>query len=416
MNNGTSVGPVEPKQRLEAVDMVRGFALFGVMLVNMFNFGAGSSIWTDPIDQAGFSVMRFFFETKSWRLFSFLFGFGFALQMLRADVRQAKFLPTYIRRLAILFVIGMVHTLFYNGDILMYYAELGLVLVLFRKEPSRALLVIAAALMLVFPVERVISSTLEGPPADVPSASVRLENAQKEIEERRRIHSYAVGTVRDVMAKNAEELPSVIFTDADEIVGAESALAFFPMFLLGLYAGRQRFFHDVPQHIDFIRKVFYWGLTLGVLGMSAERLLNITAGYEVFRDQRASVLPQLVGDLVFVIGSTALALGYAATIVLAAQHARWRRFVKPLAAVGRMALTIYLVQTLMFTTLFYGYGFGQVFMIGPAAVLAYAVVFFAIQILVANWWLKYFRFGPMEWLWRSLTYLKVHPIRIQQKN
>ncbi len=416
MNNGTSVGPVEPKQRLEAVDMVRGFALFGVMLVNMFNFGAGSSIWTDPIDQAGFSVMRFFFETKSWRLFSFLFGFGFALQMLRADVRQAKFLPTYIRRLAILFVIGMVHTLFYNGDILMYYAELGLVLVLFRKEPSRALLVIAAALMLVFPVERVISSTLEGPPADVPSASVRLENAQKEIEERRRIHSYAVGTVRDVMAKNAEGLPSVIFTDADEIVGAESALAFFPMFLLGLYAGRQRFFHDVPQHIDFIRKVFYWGLTLGVLGMSAERLLNITAGYEVFRDQRASVLPQLVGDLVFVIGSTALALGYAATIVLAAQHARWRRFVKPLAAVGRMALTIYLVQTLMFTTLFYGYGFGQVFMIGPAAVLAYAVVFFAIQILVANWWLKYFRFGPMEWLWRSLTYLKVQPIRIQQKN
>ena len=416
MNNGASVGPVEPKQRLEAVDMVRGFALFGVMLVNMFNFGAGSSIWTDPIDQAGFSVMRFFFETKSWRLFSFLFGFGFALQMLRADVRQAKFLPTYIRRLAILFVIGMVHTLFYNGDILMYYAELGLVLVLFRKEPSRALLVIAAALMLVFPVERVISSTLEGPPADVPSASVRLENAQKEIEERRRIHSYAVGTVRDVMAKNAEGLPSVIFTDADEIVGAESALAFFPMFLLGLYAGRQRFFHDVPQHIDFIRKVFYWGLTLGVLGMSAERLLNITAGYEVFRDQRASVLPQLVGDLVFVIGSTALALGYAATIVLAAQHARWRRFVKPLAAVGRMALTIYLVQTLMFTTLFYGYGFGQVFMIGPAAVLAYAVVFFAIQILVANWWLKYFRFGPMEWLWRSLTYLKVQPIRIQQKN
>lgn len=416
MNNGASVGPVEPKDRLEAVDMVRGFALFGVMLVNMFNFGAGSSIWTDPIDQAGFSVTRFFFETKSWRLFSFLFGFGFALQMLRADVRQANFLPTYVRRLAILFVIGMVHTLFYRHDILMYYAELGLVLVLFRKVPSRALLVIAVALMLAFPIERVVISTLEGPPADVPSAEVRLENAQKDIEEQRRTHPYAVGTVRDVMAENAQGILPVIFMDVESLVGAESALAFFAMFLLGLYAGRQRFFHDVPQHIDFIRKVFYWGLALGVLGMSVERLLNITAGYEVYRDQRAAVLPQLVGDLVFVIGSTALALGYAATIVLAAQHARWQRFVQPLAAVGRMALTIYLVQTLMFTTLFYGYGFGQVFMIGPAAVLAYAVVFFVIQILVANWWLKYFRFGPMEWLWRSLTYLKVQPIRIQQKN
>ena len=86
----------------------------------------------------------------------------------------------------------------------------------------------------------------------------------------------------------------------------------------------------------------------------------------------------------------------------------------PLAAVGRMALTIYLLQSLMFTTLFYGYGFGQVYMIGPAAVLTYAIVFFAIQIIIANWWLTHFRFGPMEWLWRSLTYMKVQPLSIRQ--
>ncbi len=186
------------------------------------------------------------------------------------------------------------------------------------------------------------------------------------------------------------------------------------MFLLGLYAGRRRFFHDIPRHIDFIRKVFYWGLTLGVLGLSAERLLSVTADYVLFDEQRATIWPQLAGDLAFVVGSTALALGYAAIIVLAAQHPRWRRIVMPLAAVGRMALTIYLLQSLMFTTLFYGYGFGQVFMIGPAAVFAYAIVFFAIQIVIANWWLTYFRFGPMEWLWRSLTYLKVQPISIRQ--
>ena len=201
MNSSALTGPIDPQKRLVAVDMVRGFALFGVMLVNMFNFGASSGIWTDPVDVAGYSVMRFVFETKSWRLFSFMFGFGFALQMFRADERQAKFLPIYFRRLAILFCIGVVHALFYDGDILMYYAELGLILLLFRKMPANRLLVIAAALLLAFPVERLITSTLVDPPADVAMAEVRLENAHKRIEEARQTHPYAVGTVRDVMIK-----------------------------------------------------------------------------------------------------------------------------------------------------------------------------------------------------------------------
>ena len=193
--------------------MVRGFALFGVMLVNMFNFGATSIIWTDSIDVAASSVMRFFFETKSWRLFSFLFGFGFALQMLRGDALQVNFLPTYLRRLAILFCIGMLHALFYDGDILMYYAELGLILILFRNVRANALLVVAAALLMAFPVERAITSLLAGPPADVPSTEVRLEDAQKRMDERIQTHPYAVGTVREVMAENAQGIPPNPFTD-----------------------------------------------------------------------------------------------------------------------------------------------------------------------------------------------------------
>ncbi len=85
--------------------------------------------------------------------------------------------------------------------------------------------------------------------------------------------------------------------------------------------------------------------------------------------------------------------------------------VEPLAAVGRMALSIYLIQTLMFSTLFYSYGFGQVGRIGPAAVLSYALVFFAVQVLAANWWLNRFRYGPAEWLWRSLTYRQAQPMQ-----
>jgi uncharacterized protein len=145
-------GPTDPGKRIVAIDMVRGFALFGVLLVNMYNFGATSLVWTAPIDQAAFSVMRFFFETKSWRLFSFLFGLGFALQLIRAEARGRRFWPTYFRRLAILFAIGMVHALFYDGDILMYYAMLGALLAAFQKVSPRWLLGLAIVLLAVFPV------------------------------------------------------------------------------------------------------------------------------------------------------------------------------------------------------------------------------------------------------------------------
>jgi uncharacterized protein len=111
--------PVEPSARMVHVDVVRGFALFGVLLVNMFNFGAWSPAWSAPLDTAVQGITRFCFETKSWRLFSFLFGLGFAIQLLRSEERGASFLPTYGRRLLVLFGFGAANALLYSGDILM---------------------------------------------------------------------------------------------------------------------------------------------------------------------------------------------------------------------------------------------------------------------------------------------------------
>jgi uncharacterized protein len=142
--------------------------------------------------------------------------------------------------------------------------------------------------------------------------------------------------------------------------------------------------------------------------MAAEQVLAATAGYAVFRPQQVGPGVQLTGDLLFAFGTTALALGYAATLVLAAQTPRGRAALAPLAGVGRLALTVYLTQTLIFITLFYGYGFGQTFRLGPIAVTTWAVVIFAVQIVACQWWLRRFRFGPMEWLWRSLTYLNLN--------
>ncbi len=300
--------------------MVRGFAVFGVILVNMFNFGAYSIIWNEPADEIAFSVMRFFFETKSWRLFSFLFGFGFALLLIRAEERGSKFAPVYLRRLAILFLIGAGQVLIYAGEILMLYAELGLVLVLFRKVPPKHLLILSVCLMAVFPIGRAATSLLE-PTQTVLTTnySVRLEEATAEIEERRRTHVYAVGSVREVMADNA-----FLMNPFARPLGPESSLAMFAMFLLGLYVGRRRIFHDIPKHIQLIRRVFWWGFPIGLISMGVERILSATTGYAVFREQQATVVPQLFGDVLFTYGSTLLALGYAVGITLMAQHHRWR--------------------------------------------------------------------------------------------
>jgi uncharacterized protein len=404
------IRPIDPGQRLEAVDMVRGFALFGVLLVNMYNFGAYSMIWTAPIDQLASSVMRFFFETKSWRLFSMLFGFGFSLQLLRAEQRGVRFLPVYLRRLTILFIMGMGNALLGNLDILMFYAELGLILVAFRKLPPRVLLVLAIVLLMVFPVGRAISTPTRGPEIEASTPELDLEKALEKIEENRRTHPHSVGSIREVWAVNADSIPT---NPADYPLDAESSFAYFAMFLLGLYVGRRRIFHDIQKHRVLIQRVCGWGLGFGVFAMTCERILNLTTGYTVFDEQRATVLAQFAGDLLFAFGSTALSLGYAAAIILLSQSERWRRIISPLSAVGRLALTVYLTQTLMFTTLFYGYGFGQVFRIGPTAVTAYAVLFFTIQVATCAWWVRHFRFGPMEWLWRSLTYRKLQPMRVR---
>ncbi|MHC4422307.1 MAG: DUF418 domain-containing protein [Planctomycetota bacterium] len=400
-------GPVAPGSRIVEVDMVRGFALFGVLLVNMYDFGADSIAWDSPTDQLAFAVMRIFFQSKSWPLFAMLFGFGFAVQLRRAEAGGFRMLPAYLRRLAVLFALGAAHALLFDGDILMLYAELGLGLLVVRRLSTRGLLLLAVGLMLVFPLFRFTSDL--GRPAGAEEVQSVLE-ARARLEQAQRTHVYATGSLAEVAADNASAIPADPLEDIDS---PESGLATFAMILLGFSIGRSGVLRDIPDHAAQIARVRAWGLGLGFAAMAAERVLAATAGYAVFRPQQADPGVQLAGDLLFAFGTAALALGYAATLVLAAQTPRGRAALAPLAGVGRLALTVYLTQTLLFTTLFYGYGFGQAFRLGPAAVTAWALLIFGLQVVVCQWWSRRFRFGPVEWLWRSLTYLNWQPLRLR---
>jgi len=385
--------------------MVRGFALFGVLLVNMFNFGAFSPIWTRATDRVAFSLMHFFFETKSWRLFSLLFGVGFALQLEGARARGTPFLGTYLRRVMVLFVIGMGHALLFPGDVLMVYAELALVLLLFRNASTRVLLALAVALLALYPLGRAANTLVSGEAVTV--QGVDIERARAANEELRSTHPHAVGSLADVMAANARVIPPNPF---GQPLGLESGLGFLAMFLLGLGVGKRRIFADLGGHLTLIRRAAMWGLGLGAAGTLADLAISSALSRQaVVGGARAAWT--LAAELSFTFGSTALALGYAAAIVLMSRSPRLRRLVEPFGPVGRLALTGYLAQTLAFTTLFYGYGLGQAFRLGPAAVLVCAVVIYAAQVPASAWWARRYRFGPAEWLWRALTYLKLPPMR-----
>lgn len=389
--------------------MVRGFALFGVLLVNMFNFGAYSPIWTGASDRVAFSVMRFFFETKSWRLFSLLFGLGFSLQLLRTQARGSGFVPAYLRRLGALFLIGMGHALLFRGDVLMIYAELGLVLLLFWRAPPRVLLGLAVALLAVFPLGRAANAVVEQRMV-VMERAVDLVRAQAVNDELRLNHPYAVGSFTDVVRANATAIPA---NPLGSPLGAESGLGFFAMFLLGLYAGKRGFFFDIDRHTRLFRRAVTWGLPVGMAAMALERAISLGLGFDAVGETDASPAVGLLRDLAFAYGSTALCLGYAAAIALVGRDSRARWLVEPLARVGRLALTVYLTQTLLFTTLFYGYGFGLAFRMGPGGVTGIAVVIFGLQIVACTWWVRRFRYGPLEWLWRGATYLKFPPMRAE---
>jgi uncharacterized protein len=185
----------------------------------------------------------------------------------------------------------------------------------------------------------------------------------------------------------------------------------FVMFLLGLYAGRRRIFENMHAHLPFIRKLLWWGLGVGLVGISVHLIVT-----RVLPDPPP--LPYFaarVARLFRIVGLPAFSLFYASAIVLLVQRGTWKRLLAPLGAVGRMPLTNYLLHTLIHVGIFCGsVGLGLYAKISPAATVGVTLLMYASMILLSVWWMKRFRFGPAEWLWRTLTYGKLQPMRVSQ--
>ena len=396
---GNVIGPVLRQERVEAIDILRGVAILGILIVNMQLFSTPEGL---PVDGTAERLIYFFAQEKFKALFSFLFGLGLAVQMMRAEARGAHFLPLYARRLCVLFLIGIAHFLLvWDGDILHDYALLGFVLLLFHRSSPKTLLVGAGVLlaipMLFYGITTYSSITSHVSPQM--KEWITYENGAEDNGTSDDFSdTYARGSYAEMVTLRESELPRDMSPDTDDAY----VLA---IFLLGLYAGRRRIFHDVSAHLPFIRRVQRWGLVIGVAGNAA---FAVGGSF----DPSPTSVTQNVGRLCLVVAAPALMLFYASTIILVTQRETWRRRLAPLAAVGRTALSNYLLQSLICTTIFYSYGLALFGKVSPSLGVLLTITIFLIQIPLSVWWLRRFQFGPVEWLWRSLTYWQRQPMRV----
>ncbi len=408
MNNITA--PVQPGQRIQIIDIWRGFAIFGILVVNMelFNHAIQSVAIgieaTGTVDQLARWFIAFFGEGKFYSIFAFLFGLGFAIQQQRIEERNGRFFPLYLRRLIVLLAFGLIHAyLFWVGDILLLYSLLGIILLFFFRNRRPKTLLIWFFILLIIPL--VLNGALWGL-VELSKTAPGGEAMMAEVfREQVRILDAASDTANQVYATGTfAEITRQRITDMNYMYSvwpfmASNVLA---MFVLGLYAGKRRLHETLPNDKSRLRKILVWGLVIGLTG----NLLYVAFGELGSRNEPSlSIMVSVTGQT---FGAPALAMAYLALLALLAPRVP---FISRLAPVGRMALTNYLLQSLICVTLFYGYGLGLYGRIGQAEGLLLTAVIFLLQIPFSNWWLKRYRFGPMEWLWRCLTYRKMQPMR-----
>lgn len=367
----SSVRPLE--NRIVALDVLRGFALFGVLMVNMLDF-SGSALRMGTlgmrgtfVDQLVDALIALFAIVKFYLLFSFLFGVGFAVQMRRMEASGRPFVGFYLRRLGVLFIIGILHAvLIWDGDILTLYAIAGLVLLLVRNLSTRVLLVCAFAIGL---GGLVIFSF-----ADMTQMSNMFKTQD--------IGIFLTGTYGDLVNYRASQgymldiqIPMVLV-----------------MFLLGLVIGRSGVLDHPDQYKPFLRRWWKWMLPVGIMGNAM-----LIIGFADMQSWMVSIGVH--------IGAPTLSFVYGAWVLLYAEK------LARLAPVGQMALTNYISHSVICTTIFYGYGFGLYDKLAPTVTFLLVFVIYGAQIIVSRWWMSRFRFGAMEWVWRSATYGQIQPIR-----
>lgn len=397
---GATGFPTGAQDRVVLIDAIRGFALLGILLINMHDFLSPDNyiqlerLWPGEIDKLSQWFCRVFVAGKFFTMYSFLFGLGLSLQMDRLEARGARFVPIYLRRQGILFFMGLIHGVFiWSGDILLPYSLYGCLLALFRKRPLK-LLLLSALLLATVPIVVSTFRLAENPNVssnafvDLPS-----DNQANDAKAKEAIQIYSEGSFAEIMNLRMHEL----IMSYNGWFGRNFGISVFTMFLLGLYAGRKRILVDITRHRKLIVAVWRWGLGAFLISVAL-------SAYFILYEGATPYWLRLSGYEFEKVSRILVCLFYVATFALLSDTRIFRGVMAYFSAPGRMGLTNYLLQSLVCTTIFYSYGFGLYGTVSPALSVVLSVIFFAFQVIVSRWFLQRFNFGPMEWIWKSMTY------------
>jgi uncharacterized protein len=406
--------PADPAQRIELLDALRGFALSGVCLANLFIF----AYWDTPItrtlprallptDGVAEFLMQALVEGRFYSIFSLLFGLGFALQLQRAEARGGDGLPLFKRRIRVLMLIGLAHLLLlWFGDILLFYALMALVLMRMRHMSDRRVLRWAAACILIpvvlyLPIMISQAISLALPFFALMFGITKLYGFEIMKMQDGIYTLYTSGNIVDWFKLTTM---GIVFRFGD-LLFVSRPFKVLAMFLIGMYVGRHRMWADLHAHAPLLRRIAWWGFLIGLpAGILHASIRDADAYF-------GGTWNGLSESVLYAIAVAPMALAYAASFALLWRHQVGERVLRLFAPAGKMALTNYLMQTVIATIIFSGFGLRLAGRVGPTYLWVLAIAILAFQILLSKWWLARFRFGPMEWVWRSATYRARQPMQ-----
>jgi uncharacterized protein len=391
------LAPVKPKNRIEQIDILRGFALFGVLIVNVFGYNSSFfdfsgfySQFEDPVNSTVFKLVVNYGSDKFIGLFSLLFGVGFAMMYTKYKDQESLFSKLYFRRLIILLGFGILHILlFWAGDILLSYGLLGMVL-LFTRRINMRLLLILSPFFYFLPVLYIAINVIIPALPDALSSTCNISlDVVKE--------TYSNGSIVDIFKLRILEYSS--FRNINLIY-------YFPKVLGLFFAGYLFHKHQILEKINHKRNQF---MVIGILLLTIGILLNTYTMEIVSSVVDANTNPYFTALYmgVFEVANIFLISSYLIIILVGSKSPIFAKILTPLKYVGRMSLTNYLTYTIVFTTIMYSYGFGYFGSLTPVELVISAFIFFSIQVIYCRAYLKHFQYGPTEWLWRGLMYRRI---------
>lgn len=402
---------VTVKNRLTTVDALRGCALLGIMLAHfMYWYTAGPLLgeYYGKYQDIGTAIVNWFdniFITgKFFTFFSFLFGLSFYLQMRGLEHDPSTFVKRFAWRLILLLVIGLIHHALWRGDILSIYAPLGFILLAMRKLSNKWVLILGILFAVNVPARMKDIPALFVKPV-TQNVSNNNGNNNDDPEAKAYTNVIAKGSWWDILKSNMQNLS----TKFDFQFSSGRIYITLGFFLLGMYSGRKRWFEKGAEAKPIFRKICARSsIVMGCLLLAAIGLIVADAmmDHKLQQIQALGLLFQTIYDTFNAFMVVTIISGL--TLIMFRRGGA--KVLHPLAPVGKMALTSYIMQTLFGLLLFYHVGVGLFGKTSPGLNYLIAIAFFFCQMLFSTWWLKHFYYGPIEWFWRSGTLLKWQPM------